>query len=241
MGRRRVQQQRLYPSRAAECTSAAAGLKRLTRAELIAIIAKLERQASSSDRDECVADKVVSRHAPTMLLNESVRSGQRLTFDEGDVIIVGSVGSGAEIVAGGSIHIYGALRGRAYAGTSDQPGARIFCQKLEAELVAIGGISRMSDDLEINLRGCAVHAWRAGNNIELAALSKLADSHSHPESREAVASLELRQAIIEKSQGSRRALGQNCTARFSWARPLDWMWRLTSTKYGTTALRARAG
>src|SRR5215204_7004250 len=98
MGRRRVQQQRLYPSRAAECTSAAAGLKRLTRAELIAIIAKLERQASSSDRDECVADKVVSRHAPTMLLNESVRSGQRLTFEEGDVIIVGSVGSGAEIV-----------------------------------------------------------------------------------------------------------------------------------------------
>ena len=68
MGRRRAQQ-RLSPSRAAECTSAAAGLERLTRAELIAIIAKLERQASSSDRDECVADKVVSRHAPIMLLN----------------------------------------------------------------------------------------------------------------------------------------------------------------------------
>ena len=168
MGRSRVRQQRLYPSRAAECTSAAAGLKRLTRVELITIIAKLERQASSSDRDECVADKVVSRHAPTMLLNESVRSGQRLTFDEGDLIIVGSVGSGAEIVAGGSIHIYGALRGRAYAGTSDQLGARIFCQKLEAELVAIGGISRMSDDLEISLHGRAAHAWRAGNNIELA-------------------------------------------------------------------------
>src|SRR5215204_7268978 len=96
MGRSRVQQQRLYSSRAAECTGAAAGLKRLTRAELIAIIAKLE--TSSSDRDECVADKIVSRHAPTMLLNESVRSGQRLTFEEGDVIIVGSVGSGAEIV-----------------------------------------------------------------------------------------------------------------------------------------------
>src|SRR5215204_3601424 len=97
MGRRRAQQ-RLYPARAAECTSAAAGLKRLTRAELIAIIAKLERQAWSSDSDERVADEVVSRHAPTMLLNESVRSGQRLTFEQGDVIIVGSVGSGAEIV-----------------------------------------------------------------------------------------------------------------------------------------------
>src|SRR3954447_19864576 len=235
MGRSRVRQQRLYPSRAAECTSAAAGLKRLTRAELITIIAKLERQAASSDRDECVADKVVSRHAPTMLLNESVRSGQRLTYAEGDLIIVGSVGSGAEIVAGGSIHIYGALRGRAYAGTSDQLGARIFCQKLEAELVAIGGICRMSDDLETSLRGRAAHAWRAGNNIELAALRELADSRDHPESREAVASLELRQAIIAKPQGSRRALAQNCTARFSWARPRNWVWRLTSTKYGTTA------
>jgi hypothetical protein len=161
-----------------------------------------------------------------MLLNESVRSGQRLTFEDGDLIIVGSVGSGAEIVAGGSIHIYGALRGRAYAGTSDQLDARIFCQKFEAELVAIGGISRMSDDLETSLRGRAAHAWRAGNNIELAALSKPADSQN-PESREAVASLELRQAIIGKPQGSRRALGQNCTARFSWARPLNWVWRLT--------------
>ena len=233
--RRRRAQQRLYPSRAAECASAAAGLKRLTRAELIGIIAKLERQASSGGRDECMADEVVSRHAPTMLLNESVRSGQRLTFDEGDLIIVGSVGSGAEIVAGGSIHIYGALRGRAYAGTSDQLGARIFCQKLEAELVAIGGICRMSDDLETSLRGRAAHAWRAGNNIELAALSKLADSHGHPEIREAVASLEPSPVIFEKPQGSRRALGPNCTAGSSWARPLNWVWRLTSTKYGTTA------
>jgi len=98
-------------------------------------------------------------------------------------------------------------------------------------LVAIGGICRMSDDLETSLRGRAAHA--TGNNIELAALPKLADSQNHPESREAVASLELRQADIEKSQGSRRALGQR-TARFSWARPLDWMWRQTSTKYGTT-------
>ena len=174
--RRRRAQQRLYPSRAAECASAAAGLKRLTRAELIAIIAKLERQASSSGAMSAWLDEVASRHVPTMLLNESVRSGQRITFEEGDVIIVGSVGSGAEIVAGGSIHIYGALRGRAYAGTSDQLGARIFCQKLEAELVAIGGMSRMSDDLETSLRGRAAHAWRAGNNIELAALSELANS-----------------------------------------------------------------
>src|SRR5215216_6961059 len=227
-------QNRLYRARGAgRADDDTDQLKRLTRAELIRIISKLETQTPINVRVTGIDGKAASRHVPTMLVNGPVRSGQTVTFEEGDVIIVGSVGSGAEIVAGGSIHIYGALRGRAYAGTSDQLGARIFCQKLEAELVAIGGISRMSDELETSLRGRAAHAWRAGNNIELAALSKLADSHSHPESREAVASLELRQADIEKSQGSRRALGQR-TARFSWARPLDWMWRLTSTKYGTT-------
>src|SRR5215208_5064273 len=75
-------------------------------------------------------------------------------------------------------------------------------KSLRRSWLRLGGISRMCDDLETSLRGRAVHAWRAGNNIELAALSKLADSHSHSESREAVASLELRPAIIEKPQGS---------------------------------------
>src|SRR5215204_4714693 len=233
MGKRGAEK-RLYPA-AGWASDESARLKRLTRAELIRLITTLETRAPMAERELCIDGKPITRHAPTMLVNGSVRSGQIVRFEEGDLIIVGSVGSGAEIVAGGSIHIYGALRGRAYAGTSDRLGARIFCQKLEAELVAIGGISRMSEDLDTNLRGRAAHAWRAGNNIELAALSKLADSHSHPESREAVASLELRQADIEKSQGSRRALGQR-TARFSWARPLDWMWRLTSTN-----LKARAG
>ena len=64
----------------------------------------------------------------------------------------------------------------------------------------------MGDDLDTSLRGRATHAWRAGNNIELAALSKLADSHSHPENREAVASLELRQANNAIIQGNGRAL-----------------------------------
>jgi septum formation inhibitor MinC len=229
-------QKRLYRARGAwRADDDTDQLKRLTRAELIRIISKLETQTPTNVRGTGIDGKAASRHVPTLLVNGPVRSGQTVTFEEGDVIIVGSVGSGAEIVAGGSIHIYGALRGRAYAGTSDQLGARIFCQKLEAELVAIGGISRMSDDLETSLRGRAAHAWRAGNNIELAALCELADSRDHPDSREAVASLELRQAIIAKPQGSRRALAQNCTARFSWARPRNWVCRLTSTKYSTIA------
>ena len=170
MGKRGAEK-RLY--RAAGWASAeSARLKRLTRAELIRLITTLETRTPIAERELCFDGKPITRHAPIMLVNGSVRSGQIVRFEEGDLIIVGSVGSGAEIVAGGSIHIYGALRGRAYAGTSDQFGGRIFCQKLEAELLAIGGLCRMSDEFDSELQGCPAHAWRDANDIKLGALCK---------------------------------------------------------------------
>ena len=66
----------------------------------------------------------------SLLLDSPVRSGQSI-FSEGDVTVLGSVASGAEIVAGGSIHVYGALRGRAMAGSNGNTTARIFCQRLK--------------------------------------------------------------------------------------------------------------
>jgi septum site-determining protein MinC len=91
----------------------------------------------------------------SLLIDSPIRSGQYIEHLDGDVIIVGSVASGAEVVAGGSIHIYGTLRGRAIAGASD-PSARIFCRKLEAELIAINGLYTTADDMEQHLRGKCV-------------------------------------------------------------------------------------
>jgi septum site-determining protein MinC len=82
------------------------------------------------------------------------------------VTVVGSVASGAEIVAGGSIHIYGTLRGRAMAGTTGNASARIFCRKLEAELIAIDGFYKTAEDMEPNLRGKAVQIWLEGEAIK---------------------------------------------------------------------------
>lgn len=98
------------------------------------------------------------RSVPSIIVTEPVRSGQSLMF-EGDITVVGSVGSGAEVVAGGSIHIYGTLRGRAVAGSAGDASARIFCSKLEAELVAITGLYKTSEDLEPELRGKSVQFW----------------------------------------------------------------------------------
>jgi septum site-determining protein MinC len=105
-----------------------------------------------------------------LLIDHPVRSGQSVVFDKGDVTIVGSVASGAEVMAGGSIHVYGALRGRAIAGLTGNNRARIFCRKLEAELLAIDGVYQTADDMNATLRGRPVQAWLLGAAMTLATL-----------------------------------------------------------------------
>ncbi len=100
------------------------------------------------------------RNAPpaSLLVEEPLRSGQSLVFPQGDVTVIGSVASGSEIVAGGSIHIYGALRGRAFAGTNGNAKARIFCNRFDAELLVIDGLYKTADDFDPALRGEQVQA-----------------------------------------------------------------------------------
>jgi septum site-determining protein MinC len=107
--------------------------------------AKMAEQAEKSETPEAeaaaetviTAEPLATKATPSIVVTQPVRSGQSLFFPEGDVTIIGSVASGAEVVAGGSIHIYGALRGRAMAGTTGNASARIFCRKLEAEGKAV--------------------------------------------------------------------------------------------------------
>jgi septum site-determining protein MinC len=113
-----------------------------------------------------------SSSKPTSLLLENpVRSGQTVIFPDGDVTILGSVGSGAEVVAGGSIHVYGALRGRAMAGVNGYASARIFCQKIEAELLAIDGFYQTADDIDDALRGKPAQAWLQDKTMRITALN----------------------------------------------------------------------
>lgn len=106
----------------------------------------------------------------SLLVERPVRSGQSIVFEAGDVTVLGSVASGAEVMAGGSVHIYGTLRGRAIAGLAGNPRARIFCRRLDAELVAIDGVYQTADDMDSKLRGRAVQAWLEGERMRMAAL-----------------------------------------------------------------------
>lgn len=108
---------------------------------------------------------------PSLLLETPIRSGQSIVFAEGDVTVLGSVGSGAEIVAGGSIHIYGTLRGRAMAGINGNSAARIFCQKIEAELLAIDGYYQTAEQIADSLRNRPAQAWLEGEMLRITALN----------------------------------------------------------------------
>lgn len=101
----------------------------------------------------------------SLLIDTAVRSGQRIHFENGDVTVLGPVSSGAEILAGGSIHVYGELRGRVMAGVTGNRSARIFCQKFDAELVAINGLYTTVDDAPPHLCGRPVQAWRDQDSL----------------------------------------------------------------------------
>jgi septum site-determining protein MinC len=108
--------------------------------------------------------------SPSLLIDRPVRSGQSIVFEEGDVTIVGAVASGAEVIAGGSVHVYGPLRGRAIAGVRIGDRARIFCRRLEAELVGVDRLYRTSEHWGADLHGRAVQVVCDRGALRLSAL-----------------------------------------------------------------------
>ncbi|UVC18396.1 septum site-determining protein MinC [Mesorhizobium onobrychidis] len=107
----------------------------------------------------------------TLMVKTPIRSGQSVFYAHGDVIVLGSVASGSEIVAAGSIHVYGTLRGRASAGVLGHSAARIFCRKNEAELLSVDGWYCTAEEMEPSLRGKAVQAFLEKDTLRIAPFS----------------------------------------------------------------------
>ncbi len=120
---------------------------------------------------EIVEEKPAPPEPSSLTLRGPIRSGQTVLFERGDVTVIGSVSSGAEVIAGGSVHIYGTLRGRAIAGFAGQPDAAVFCTRMEAELIAINGVYKLADDMPAMMRGKPVHASLKGDSVVIAILS----------------------------------------------------------------------
>ncbi len=107
---------------------------------------------------------------PGLIQATAVRSGQQVYAENRDLTVLASVGAGAEVIADGSIHIYGPLRGRALAGATGHEKARIFCREFHAELVAVAGHYKVLDDIPRELRGRPVQVWLEKDELKLAAL-----------------------------------------------------------------------
>ena len=113
------------------------------------------REDAPTQREEdlpAVAQNAAER-TESLIVDGNVRSGQTIMHPQGDVTIIGRVASGAEIVAGGSVHIYGALQGRVIAGISGSRSARIFCTEARAELLCIGGAYVTAENITSDMEG----------------------------------------------------------------------------------------
>ncbi len=110
------------------------------------------------------------RCAATKLVGQPVRSGQRIYAAGGDLVITASVSSGAEVLADGNIHVYGALRGRALAGVKGNRASRIFCSDLQAELVSIAGHYVVSERIDEQVRGRPVQILLSGTKLRIEAI-----------------------------------------------------------------------
>lgn len=143
-----------------------AGSKRASEEKIPTSSTQTESSERESDGNDATPDVnlALSREveyvikAP-MFIDRPVRSGQQVYARDTDLIVMGQIGPGAEVIADNNIHIYGPLRGRALCGVSGNTSTRIFCQSLEAELVSVAGNYRMLETIPEELRGKPAQIW----------------------------------------------------------------------------------
>jgi septum site-determining protein MinC len=125
------------------------------------------RSTGGKESDEAVAapPPPAGMTRPTMIVDTPVRAGQRVWAQGGDLVVTSTVNAGAEVIADGNIHVYGALRGRAIAGGGDNADARVFAQNFDPELVSIAGYYAVRDGLQGAPIGRAVQVRLTGERM----------------------------------------------------------------------------
>ena len=126
--------------------------------------------SASAPPPEPTAAATAPASSASMIQTQPVRSGQQVYAQARDLTVCATVGNGAEVIADGSIHIYGSLRGRALAGARGDIHARIFCREFNAELVAIAGQYKVMESIPDELRGKPVQIWLENDKLQMAAL-----------------------------------------------------------------------
>jgi septum site-determining protein MinC len=182
---RKLREAGVFPVAMAYGTSAIEALSRETGLPLLAKFrASYERTEKAAAGVASAATEAVPQGAsvaadaapqkaaePGLMHLKPVRSGQQVYAQQRDLVVCATVGAGAEAIADGSIHIYGALRGRALAGAGGWTAARIFCREFHAELVAIAGVYKVLEEIPKALHGQAVQIWLEDEQLRIEKLA----------------------------------------------------------------------
>jgi septum site-determining protein MinC len=134
-------------------------------------VAEVLSPPSENVTKEKIVSSVTENAQPTLVIDRTIRTGQQVYAEKSDLIVLGLVSEGAEIIADGNIHIYGPLRGRALAGAAGNKDARIFAQSMQAELVSVAGIYRIFDQqLPAHLDHQPVQVFLQNDRLVLSAI-----------------------------------------------------------------------
>lgn len=147
-------------------------LAAFARAQGLAVLSKDGGKTAAPARSEpapAPAPVAAAARKPARVVSEPVRSGQQIYAEDSDLIVLNTVSPGAEVIADGCIHVYGKLSGRAIAGAKGDESARVFCRKLEAELIAIAGIYAVAEQVKDGPRGQAAQAYLDGGRLKIEA------------------------------------------------------------------------
>jgi septum site-determining protein MinC len=146
-------------------TTGSLGVEALSSALQIPVLSHFRAQNQVVPVVQAAPPPPETAGAPALMHHQTVRSGQRVYARNRDLVVTATVGAGAEVMADGCVHIYGALRGRAMAGARDDVTARVFCQEFHAELVSIAGVFRVFETIPPDLAGKPVQAWLDGDDL----------------------------------------------------------------------------
>jgi len=143
----------------------AAGLPVVSKDNGKAAAAPAARPAAAQPEPVIVA----AARKPAKVVSDPIRSGQQVYAEDCDLIVLNTVSPGAEVIADGCIHIYGKLAGRALAGVKGDESARVFCRKLDAELIAIAGIYAVAEQIKAGPVNEPALAWLDGGRLKIEA------------------------------------------------------------------------
>jgi septum site-determining protein MinC len=146
-----------------------AAQQKIARDMDLAILSEVGKSRGRNNEVKTDDDLVPHSNSGTgsILISRPVRSGQKVYASGGDLTVIAAVSSGAELMADGNIHVYAPLRGRVFAGIKGNRESRIFCQNLQAELVAVAGHYRVNENIPAELKGARVQIFLENDMLRI--------------------------------------------------------------------------